>query len=211
MAAEHHIHARIGVLFKKARLMFQRNNELIRVDIRHQSRKAHALVRAVARVFVILAADDVKAVVNQPRFVLQHDDTAVAHKPLHLPAALGVFQLFGAEPAEEALRHVVVAPAGIHAQPAFHRPERSFHRLRIVDSVHGVIKDIARDENDIRVLRVDLFDHVLDAFRADAVSQMQIRDEHHAQAFAPAAVLGDLGVIAFHGQLGRVMNTQNAG
>ena len=57
MAAEHHIHARIGVLFKKARLMFQRNNELIRVDIRHQSRKAHALVRAVARVFVILAAE----------------------------------------------------------------------------------------------------------------------------------------------------------
>ena len=50
----------------------------------------------------------------------------------------------------------------------------------------------------------------LDVYKRQ-VSQMQIRDEHHAQAFAPAAILGDLGVIAFHGQLGRVMNAQNAG
>ena len=132
-------------------------------------------------------------------------------EPLHLLAAQRVFQPLGAEPAEQALGYVVVAPAGVHAQPAFHRPQRGLHGLRVVDAFHRVVKNIARDEDDIRVLRVDLFHHVGDALRADAVAQMQIRNQHHAQAVAPAAILVGLHSIMLHRQLGCVVNPHQAG
>mgnify|MGYP002620342938 CR=1 FL=1 len=99
-------------------------------------------------------------------------DAAVGNELLHLLASGSLFDSLCAEPAEQPLLHVVIAPAGIDPQPALQAAQRCLDSFGAVNAFHRVVKNISRKYDNVRFLRIDFLYHALHLFVIDAVTKM---------------------------------------
>ena len=82
---------------------------------------------------------------------------------------------------------IVIAVAGIYAVVAFNTTQRAGDLIWIFQSIVIIVEDVPRDYHQIRILGIDLPDHLGHLRISHAVAQVEIRyqdDFHGIQIFA---------------------------
>ena len=186
--------------------MIDDKDRLIRIERRQQLIRCKALL---AQLFVargILAAGQLHAVFQSHCLVLEQLHARLRQKRGHARVVLVLIRIVPGEACENRLGQVVIAPACIGAVCTLHRGQRRGDAVGFGNCVKFVVKNIARNHDQVGLHIVHRLCGLFQISRVRAVSQMQVGQQNDRH-IRPCALHRDR--VIGHAQRVRVSHAVN--